>query len=81
VNEAANEYQLNSMLEMICAYVNKREQGTMTSCHEDGLMHEAFKQSLEGILETVWVREVIDTEQAFETRRKGLLAYLYVSLG
>jgi len=41
-------------------------------------MYSALKDSLEGIIEAVWVQNVIDTEQELERRRRGILVYLHV---
>lgn len=35
--------------------------------------------SIEGTLENVWAKEVIDTELPFDVRRRALLAYMHVS--
>jgi len=32
------------------------------------------------MLDAIWIKEVVDTEQSFEVRRKALLVYLHVSL-
>jgi hypothetical protein len=38
-----------------------------------------LQSSIEGILENVWAKEVIETDLPFDVRRRALLAYMHVS--
>ncbi|WVQ75192.1 hypothetical protein IAR50_004803 [Cryptococcus sp. DSM 104548] len=63
INVAKDMWQVRWGLEMICAYVNKKEAD--------------LKETLEVILEKVW-NEAQDTTRDFEMRRRGLLVYLHI---
>ncbi|ODO00637.1 DNA repair/transcription protein MET18/MMS19 [Cryptococcus wingfieldii CBS 7118] len=63
INIAKDMWQVRWGLEMICAYVNKKEGD--------------LKETLEVILEKVW-NEAQDTTREFEIRRRGLLVYLHI---
>lgn len=84
IYESSDDYQLRYALDMITAYVNKRDRGmftlSSTPSYVHALMREELKASLEGILNAIWIKEVIDTEQPFDIRRKALLVYLHVSI-
>ncbi|TXT13309.1 hypothetical protein VHUM_00676 [Vanrija humicola] len=65
VHVARDEFQLNIVLDLITAFVNKRA----------GDLGDA----LGPILERIWMEEIQDTAQPFETRRRGLLVYLHIA--
>ena len=67
---------------MITAFVNKREKGNL-SPRSGAICIEHFSEltsALEGMLEMIWVKEVVDTTHPFDVRRRGLLVYVHVSL-
>ncbi|ORY34974.1 Dos2-interacting transcription regulator of RNA-Pol-II-domain-containing protein [Naematelia encephala] len=64
IHVATSPFQLRFALDAITALVNKRA--------------TELQSSLAEILEMVWVKEVIDTSNEFEVRRRGLLVYLHI---
>ncbi|KAK8849457.1 hypothetical protein IAR55_004790 [Kwoniella newhampshirensis] len=64
INVARDIFQVRYALEMICAFVNKRE--------------AELRDSLETVLGRIWEADVQDTTKHFEVRRRGLLVYLHV---
>ncbi|WVQ79530.1 hypothetical protein IAT38_001629 [Cryptococcus sp. DSM 104549] len=64
INVAQDGWQVRWALDLICAFVNKRE--------------AELKDALEVVLERVWQVEVQDTTSEYEIRRRGLLVYLHV---
>ncbi|KAK4683806.1 DNA repair/transcription protein MET18/MMS19, partial [Tremellales sp. Uapishka_1] len=79
---ARDESQIRYALDLITAFVNKRETGEallprLRSIALIDIMVE-LKSSLEGLLETVWMVGIQDTTKEFEVRRRGLLVYLHI---
>lgn len=66
VRVARDQFQLTAMLNLICAFVNKRV----------GELGDA----LAPLLGSIWAQDIQDTTQPFEIRRRGLLVYLHASL-
>ncbi|WVW86641.1 hypothetical protein I302_108694 [Kwoniella bestiolae CBS 10118] len=64
INVARDGWQVKWILELICAFVNKRE--------------NVLKDSLETILESIWSVEIQDTSKDLDNRRRGLSVYLYI---
>ncbi|ORX37979.1 Dos2-interacting transcription regulator of RNA-Pol-II-domain-containing protein [Kockovaella imperatae] len=67
VHEANNNWQLRFALWMITFFVNKRE--------------KELGDSLDSILEAVWVKEVVETSLPLETRCRALSVYLHTIKG
>lgn len=65
INVAEDEFQLRLVLDLICAFVNKRV--------------DEMGDALSSLLESIWAKHIQDTEQPFEIRRRGLLVYMHVS--
>ncbi|KAL1408286.1 hypothetical protein Q8F55_005092 [Vanrija albida] len=65
VHVARDQFQLNTVLDLITAFVNKRAGD--------------LGDSLGPILERIWMVDIQDTAQPFEIRRRGLLVYLHIA--
>ncbi|WWC65616.1 uncharacterized protein I303_108236 [Kwoniella dejecticola CBS 10117] len=64
INVAQDQWQTQWALDMICAFVNKREPD--------------LRDSLETTLENVWSKEVQDTAKELKHMQRGLSVYLYI---
>ncbi|WWC93066.1 uncharacterized protein L201_008031 [Kwoniella dendrophila CBS 6074] len=64
INVAKDSWQVKHSLDLICAFVNKRE--------------SELQDSLETILGSIWSAEIQDTSKDLETRRRGLSVYLHI---
>lgn len=64
IRGAEDEFQLRAALDMISAFVNK---------------HAKDITSLPELLEQLWVKDIQDTDQPAESRRRALLVYFHVS--
>ncbi|WWD20081.1 hypothetical protein CI109_104555 [Kwoniella shandongensis] len=64
INIARDNFQVRYALELICAFVNKRE--------------TELRDSLETILDRIWEVDITDTTKDFEIRRRALLVYLHI---
>ncbi|WWD04098.1 hypothetical protein V865_002163 [Kwoniella europaea PYCC6329] len=64
INVARDGWQVKWSLDLICAFVNKRE--------------NVLKESLETILDSVWSVDIQDTSKDLEIRRRGLSVYSYI---
>jgi len=61
---AEDEFQLRYILDLITAFVNKR--------------YTVLEGDLSGILESVWMQEIQDTNKELDSRRRGLRVYLHI---
>lgn len=80
INIAQNALQSRAALDLITAFVNKRESGescgsTLTRLIED------LQDSLETMLDRIWSKDIQDTSLELPTRTKALQVYLHIVKG
>ncbi|KAL7424900.1 hypothetical protein Q5752_000586 [Cryptotrichosporon argae] len=64
IKVARDDFQLQAMLDLITAFVNKRSSD--------------LKDALDGLLERIWMVDIQDTTQEPEIRRRALLVYQHI---
>ncbi|OCF43478.1 DNA repair/transcription protein MET18/MMS19 [Kwoniella heveanensis CBS 569] len=64
IRVARDQWQVKYALDLICAFVNKRE--------------AELRDSLEDVLTNIWNVEVQDTSKDLEVRKRALLVYLHI---